>query len=125
MSTSTPEAPTPLRAGSERRAVSLFQRDLVRRALIDSLLKLDPRVQVRNPVMFVVELGAVITSVTWIVQVLGGGTIGGGGAQPAWYTFTIAIWLWLTVVFANLAEAFAEDAAAPRPTVCAPPARRP
>jgi potassium-transporting ATPase ATP-binding subunit len=108
MSTSTPEAPTPLRAGSERRAVSLFQRDLVRRALIDSLLKLDPRVQVRNPVMFVVELGAVITSVTWIVQVLGGGTIGGGGAQPAWYTFTIAIWLWLTVVFANLAEAFAE-----------------
>jgi K+-transporting ATPase ATPase B chain len=108
MSTSTPEAPTPLRAGSERRAVSLFQRDLVRRALIDSLRKLDPRVQVRNPVMFVVELGAVITSVTWIVQVLGGGTIGGGGAQPGWYTFTIAIWLWLTVVFANLAEAFAE-----------------
>jgi potassium-transporting ATPase ATP-binding subunit len=92
---------------SERRAISLFRRDIVGRALIDSFIKLDPRVQIRNPVMFVVELGAVITTVTWFIQVFGGKPLGGGG-EPAWYTFTISIWLWLTVVFANIAEAFAE-----------------
>src|ERR1017187_1968048 len=89
------------------RAGSLVRRDIVRRALIDSLIKLDPRVQVRNPVMFVVEIGAAITSVTWLIQVFGGGPRG-GGHEPAWYTLTISIWLWLTVVFANIAEAFAE-----------------
>ena len=94
-------------AGNEREAISLFRRDIVRRALIDSFIKLDPRVQVRNPVMFVVEIGAVITSVTWLIQVFGGAPLG-GGHDPAWYSFTIAIWLWLTVVFANMAEAFAE-----------------
>jgi potassium-transporting ATPase ATP-binding subunit len=92
---------------SERRAISLFRPDIVRRALIDSFIKLDPRVQIRNPVMFVVELGAVITTVTWFIQVFGGKPLG-GGHEPAWYAFTIAVWLWLTVVFANMAEAFAE-----------------
>jgi K+-transporting ATPase ATPase B chain len=91
----------------ERRAISLLQRDIVQRALIDSLRKLDPRVQVRNPVMFVVEVGAVVTTVTWLIQAFGGGSLGGGN-EPAWYTLTISVWLWLTVVFANLAEAFAE-----------------
>ena len=51
-------------ATSERRAISLFRRDIVVRALLDSFAKLDPRVQIRNPVMFVVEVGAVITTVT-------------------------------------------------------------
>jgi K+-transporting ATPase ATPase B chain len=64
-------------------------------------------VQIRNPVMFVVEVGAVITTVTWFIQI-GGGKPLGGGHEPAWYTFLISLWLWLTVVFANLAEAFAE-----------------
>jgi potassium-transporting ATPase ATP-binding subunit len=91
---------------AERRAISLFQRDIVVRALMDSVKKLDPRVQVRNPVMFVVELGAAITTVTWCIQVFGGRTL--GGTDPAWYTFVISCWLWLTVIFANLAEAFAE-----------------
>jgi K+-transporting ATPase ATPase B chain len=90
----------------ERRAISLFQGDIVRRALIDSFTKLDPRVQIRNPVMFVVELGAAITTVTWLIQVFGGNAL--GGHDPGWYTFVISIWLWLTVVFANMAEAFAE-----------------
>ena len=54
----------------ERQAISLFQRDIVRRALIDSFKKLDPRVQIRNPVMFVVEIGSVITTVTWLIQVV-------------------------------------------------------
>src|ERR1700681_3610919 len=94
-------------ASHERQAVSLFQRDIVWRALIDSFKKLDPRVQIRNPVMFVVEISSVITTVTWLIQVFGGKPLGGGN-EPAWYTFTISVWLWLTVVFANMAEAFAE-----------------
>ena len=57
--------------------------------------------------MFVVEIGAVITTVGWLIQVFGGEPLGGGD-EPAWFTFTVAIWLWLTVVFANLAEALAE-----------------
>ncbi len=97
-------APGPARP--ERRAVSLFRRDIITRATIDSFKKLDPRVQIRNPVMFVVELGAAITTVTWFIQVFGGKSLGGN--DPAWYTLVISIWLWLTVVFANIAEAFAE-----------------
>jgi len=97
--------PTPA-APHQRQAISLFRKDIVTRALIDSFRKLDPRVQVRNPVMFVVEIGAVITTGTWIVQLFGGKALGGN--DPSWYTFTIAFWLWLTVVFANMAEAFAE-----------------
>ena len=113
MSVNTPTPPAEP-AGSaaaaaphERQAISLFRRDIITRALWDSLVKLDPRVQIRNPVMFVVELSAVITTVTWLIQVFGGGPLG-GGHEPAWYTFTISFWLWLTVVFANMAEAFAE-----------------
>ena len=94
-------------ATHERQAISLFQRDILTRALVDSFKKLDPRVQVRNPVMFVVEIGAVITTMTWLIQAFGGKPLG-GGHEPAWYTFTIAFWLWLTVIFANMAEAFAE-----------------
>ena len=52
----------------------------------------------RNPVMFVVEVGAALTTVIWIV----------GSDDPGWFTFTVAIWLWLTVVFGNFAEAIAE-----------------
>jgi potassium-transporting ATPase ATP-binding subunit len=66
--------------------------------VLDSFKKLDPRVQVRNPVMFVVEIGAVIATGAWVF----------GSSDPRWFTFTVAVWLWLTVVFANLAEALAE-----------------
>jgi K+-transporting ATPase ATPase B chain len=93
-------------ATSERRAISLFRRDIVTRALLDSFAKLDPRVQIRNPVMFVVEIGAVITTITWFIQLGGGKSL--GGYEPSWFTFAISVWLWLTVVFANMAEAFAE-----------------
>src|SRR6201996_4217004 len=109
MSTATLDTPPtpPAPSGSGRRqSASLFSGELLRRALIDSLIKLDPRVQIRNPVMFVVEIGAVITSVTWVMQLAGDNGLSGG--QPGWYSLVIAIWLWLTVVFANLAEAFAE-----------------
>jgi K+-transporting ATPase ATPase B chain len=101
-----PERPKPT-APQERRAISLLQRDLVLRALIDSIVKLHPRVQIRNPVMFVVEIGSVITTIAWLIQAFGGKPLG-GGHEPAWFTFTVAFWLWLTVVFANAAEAFAE-----------------
>jgi potassium-transporting ATPase ATP-binding subunit len=108
MSTSNPAAPAPTGppATHQRQGASLFRGDIVKRALIDSFIKLDPRVQIRNPVMFVVELGASITTITWFIQLFGGNAL--GGSDPSWYTFTISIWLWLTVVFANLAEAFAE-----------------
>jgi K+-transporting ATPase ATPase B chain len=85
----------------------LVNSDVMRDATIASLRKLDPRQVVRNPVMFVVEVGAVITTVAWLIQAFGGAPLGGGN-EPAWFTFTVAIWLWLTVVFANLAEALAE-----------------
>jgi K+-transporting ATPase ATPase B chain len=65
------------------------------RSLPDALRKLDPRVQLRNPVMFVVEVGSVLTTVSAIVT-------------PSVFAWMIAAWLWLTVVFANLAEAVAE-----------------
>ena len=86
---------------------SLFTADLIRPAILGSLTKLDPRLQIRNPVMFTVEVGAVITTVAWLIQLFGGKPLGGGN-EPAWFTFTVAIWLWLTLVFANLAEALAE-----------------
>jgi K+-transporting ATPase ATPase B chain len=110
MTDSSTVTPAPESAGSpppaQRADQSLFSGELLRRALVGSLIKLDPRVQIRNPVMFVVELGATITTLTWLKQVFGGHALGGN--DPAWYTFVIAVWLWLTVVFANLAEAFAE-----------------
>src|ERR1700712_5687701 len=92
---------------TETQARSLFDPEIVRPALLESVRKLDPRVQVRNPVMFVVEIGALITTVGWLIQLFGGGPLG-GGHEPSWFTFSVTAWLWLTVVFANLAEALAE-----------------
>ena len=70
-------------------------------ALVDAVRKLDPRAMVRNPVMFVVEIGAAITTMSC-------GSTGHRRRTPAWFTFTVALWLWLTVIFGNLAEALAE-----------------
>jgi K+-transporting ATPase ATPase B chain len=86
---------------------SLLDRAIFVRAALDSLRKLDPRHQVCNPVMFVVELGAAIVTGGWLIQVFGGPPLGGGD-EPAWFAFSIGVWLWLTVVFANFAEAIAE-----------------
>ena len=86
---------------------SLFGRTALRQAIASSFVKLDPRVQFRNPVMFVVEIGAVITTLGWLIQAFGGEPLGGGD-EPASFTLIVALWLWLTVVFANLAEALAE-----------------
>ncbi len=84
------------------KARPLFEPAIVRRAIVDALVKLNPRVQVRNPVMFVVEVGAALTTVLWLQAVVG------QGEAPTNFIFTIAIWLWFTVIFANFAEAMAE-----------------
>src|SRR6478735_4939921 len=65
---------------SETEARSLFDPEVLRPALLESLRKLDPRVQARNPVMLVVEIGAVITTAAWLIRVFGGGPLGGGHA---------------------------------------------
>jgi K+-transporting ATPase ATPase B chain len=85
-----------------RRKLALFDRTLMGPALLDSLKKLDPRVQWRNPVMFVVYIGSILTTVLWLQA------LGGRGEAPAWFIFNIALWLWFTVLFANFAEALAE-----------------
>ncbi len=92
---------------TDRPERSLFERDIMVPAVGASFRKLHPRPMLRNPVMFVVEVGALLSTLIWIVQALGGGAPGGGG-DPAWFTFTVAIWLWLTVLFGNFAEAIAE-----------------
>lgn len=85
---------------------SLIDHQLLRQALWQSLLKLDPRHQIHSPVMFVVEVGALLTTIAWVLQLAGSDSL--AGTEPAWFTVTVAVWLWLTVVFANLAEAIAE-----------------
>jgi K+-transporting ATPase ATPase B chain len=89
-------------AGSDVRKVSVLPRGAYRRALQDALVKLHPRQMIRNPVMFVVEVGSVMTTVLW-VQAL----FGKGEAAPG-FIGAISLWLWLTVLFANFAEAVAE-----------------
>ncbi len=85
-----------------RETSSLFTRELVLGAARDSFPKLDPRLQIRNPVMFIVEVGSVITTGIFALQLLRGDT------GNLWFVATTAVWLWLTVLFANFAEAIAE-----------------
>src|SRR5262245_39524721 len=86
------------------RAVSAWEGPLIRAALRDALRKLDPRVMARNPVMFVVEVGSVLTTSIWLRDLVASAP----GAPPAWFTGQLSLWLWFTVVFANFAEALAE-----------------
>jgi K+-transporting ATPase ATPase B chain len=75
-------------------------------AMPDALRKLDPRTQLRNPVMFVVWVGSVLVTVQAIADLLAGSP--NSGAQPSVFAWLVTAWLWLTVLFANLAEAVAE-----------------
>jgi K+-transporting ATPase ATPase B chain len=72
------------------------------RAVIDAFVKLDPRLMIRNPVMFVVEVGSALTSLLWLQALTG------HGEAPAGFIGAISAWLWFTVLFANFAEALAE-----------------
>jgi len=85
-----------------RQHLALFDAQLTRTALLDAVKKLDPRVQFRNPVMFLVWLGSVLTSL------LAAGMLAGWLSGSAGFTAAIAFWLWITVLFASFAEALAE-----------------
>ena len=85
-----------------RKQLALFEPSLVRQALIDAVKKLSPTIQWRNPVMFIVWIGSVLTSGLALSMALG--TLPGN----AWFSGAIALWLWFTVLFANFAEAMAE-----------------
>ena len=87
---------------STRTSFSLFDPVLAGPAVRDAFVKLDPRVQWRNPVMFVVYVGSILTTL------LGVQALAGHGEAPAGFTIAVAIWLWFTVLFANFAEALAE-----------------
>ncbi len=97
-SVALPGAPAP----TARHRMSMFDRTLLWPAVVDSVRKLDPRVQWRNPVMFVVYIGSILTTVLWVQA------LGGHGEAPSWFIVNVAIWLWFTVLFANFAEALAE-----------------
>ncbi len=81
---------------------SLFDLPIIRQAVIDSFRKLTPQRQVRNPVMFVVYVGSILTTLLWVQALVG------KGEAPAPFIFWVSVWLWFTVLFANLAEAMAE-----------------
>jgi K+-transporting ATPase ATPase B chain len=104
----SPEVPPREQWPSSRESVrkapqrSLWDPAIVGPAIGDSFRKLDPRHLWRNPVMFIVEIGAVITTVILI------GNLTGGGVDPTWFVAWITAWLWFTVLFANFAEAMAK-----------------
>ena len=83
------------------RTISMWDQAIVRQAVVDSVRKLDPRVQVKNPVMFIVEVGSAITTIIFVQDLFA------TGARPL-FTGQVAFWLWFTVLFANFAEAMAE-----------------
>ena len=85
-----------------RQQLSLFDRKLIGPALLESVKKLDPRIQWRNPVMFVVYLGTLVTAILY------GQALAGHGEAPAGFILAITVWLLFTVIFANFAEALAE-----------------
>ncbi|MCL5023560.1 MAG: potassium-transporting ATPase subunit KdpB [Nitrospirae bacterium] len=80
----------------------IFDPKLVKAALIDSFTKLDPRALWRNPVMLAVEIGSVVTTVNFVINLIT------GKGEPAWFTGIVSAWLWLTVLFATFAESLAE-----------------
>jgi len=96
MSTQVHAVPTPAMPRS------LVSRSIVRQALVESFAKLLPQHQWRNPVMFVVYVGSILTTILWVQA------LGGHGEASAGFIFAVTVWLWFTVLFANFAEAVAE-----------------
>ena len=81
---------------------ALLEPIIIRQAMVDACRKLDPRHQIKNPVMFVVWIGSVLTTLLFLQAVVG------SGEAPAGFILSIALWLWFTVLFASFAEAMAE-----------------
>src|SRR5437867_13457427 len=77
-------------------------RRLMKAALIDSFRRMTPRYQWRNPVMFVVYIGSILTTILWLQSLVG------TGEAPAGFILAVTLWLWVTLLFANFAEAIAE-----------------
>ncbi len=94
-------APSKATSGEQ---TSIFSAALLKPALIESLKRLDPRGVLRNPVMFVVWIGALLTTLSFLRDI----AIPGPDASPLWFSAAITLWLWVTVLFANFAEAVAE-----------------
>src|SRR5438874_3005121 len=84
--------------------LSLVDPSILRPAILDSFRKLAPHLVAKNPVIFVVEIGSVLTTALWLRDVFSPSA----GAAPTWFTLAVSIWLWFTVLFANFAEAVAE-----------------
>ena len=80
----------------------LFDSAILGQAVIDSFRKLTPQRQVRNPVMFVVYVGSILTTLLFFQALVG------KGEAPSWFILVVTVWLWFTVLFANFAEAMAE-----------------
>ncbi len=90
--------------GARAKSISLFDRDILFRAAVDSIRKLSPAHVYKNPVMFVVELGSVATTILLLRDWLQPSV----DSAPLWFTGNVTLWLWFTVMFANFAEAVAE-----------------
>ena len=104
-----PASAAPSATAGAPRGRGAFNADQVVAALPGALRKLNPAAQWRNPVMFLVWVGAALTTLIAIAEpFLGGPEASGGTAVPAGFTWGIAVWLWLTVFFANVAESVAE-----------------
>ncbi|MFP4596350.1 potassium-transporting ATPase subunit KdpB [Ralstonia sp.] len=90
------------RSAKEVRQLSMFSMALVKPAIVDSFRKLSPQAQAKNPVMFVVYIGSILTTILWIMA------LRGQAEAPAGFILAVSVWLWFTVLFANFAEALAE-----------------
>jgi len=86
-----------------RQEISLFNKAILGSAAWESLKKLAPHLVMKNPVMFVVEVGALLTTILWFRDFFSPSP-----AEPLWFTGQVSLWLWFTVIFANFAEAVAE-----------------
>jgi potassium-transporting ATPase ATP-binding subunit len=86
---------------AQAKSASITDRKILKTAIVDSFWKLNPRLQIKNPVMFVVEVGAVITGVVLVLEAF-------QHKGNFWFGLQITLWLWFTVLFANFAEAMAE-----------------
>jgi K+-transporting ATPase ATPase B chain len=94
---------SPEPTGNSRSAArSMFDPAIVMPAIVDSFRKLDPRTQLRNPVMFCVYVGSILTTILWVAA------LSGQAEAPAGFILAVSLWLWFTVLFANFAEALAE-----------------
>lgn len=89
---------------SDTKTISLFNKDIIKQAVIDSISKLKPAHVIKNPVMFVVEIASVLTTAAFLRDIVAPDA----DSAPLWFSGSITAWLWFTILFANFAEAVAE-----------------